>query len=437
MKTGFACLLALTAIALPVLHFSGKLPMFVSRPRTLTVRPPIAMVRLSDAGPLRMTASHGKPSAFDRPRITHVHAVPDHSGEVLFCDASTHAVGRLTFRNGEPTRQWLVPANSLSAPCSARYTDLDGDGDRDVVVAVLGQVWPTDARCGQVALLENDGHDQFTTRILADHLRRITDVQPGDFDRDGDVDLIVAEFGYLHGGILYLERQSDGSYRETRLLELPGTVHVPVADFDNDGDLDFAAVVSQDHEQVVVFDNPGDGTFQPRPITVWSTANFDLGLAGMVADDLDQDGDMDLILSAGDNLELEFPYPQPWHGCRWLENLGDHRFAEHVIAALPGTYAASPTDLDGDGDRDIVLVSMFNDWQQADVTSLAWLENDGHQNYQAWHLDSAPTHLCTVATTDLDGDGRVEIIAGSLQIYPPFERPAQDLAIWKLSEATP
>lgn len=164
--------------------------------------------------------------------------------------------------------------------------------------------------------------------------------------------------------------------------------------------------------------------------------NFDLGSAGLVLSDLDQDGDQDLILPVGDNLEDIHSYPQPYHGCFWLENRGAWNFVKHRIAHFGGTYAAAVGDLDGDRDQDVVLVSMFNDWDRKGHASVVWLENDGRQNFTTWQIADHPTHLVTVACGDLNGDGRDDIVAGGLHLVPPFQG-FEGLSAWmsqRLSE---
>ena len=203
----------------------------------------------------------------------------------------------------------------------------------------------------------------FQVRLIAEDLCRVTDVQPGDFDGDGDVDLAVAEFGYSRGRVLWLENVGGGRFADHELLSRPGCIHVPVDDYDRDGDLDVAAVISQTDEEVWLFENERPAKFGFRGRLVWGTSNFDLGLAGMKTCDLDQDGDADFLLSAGDSLELSFPCPQPEHGCLWLENIGDLKFVEHRIGQLGGTYDVDAADLDQDGDLDIVMASMFNEWK--------------------------------------------------------------------------
>src|SRR5262249_14608981 len=204
-------------------------------------------------------------------------------------------------------------------------------------------------------------------------------------------------------------------------LATQGPSHVPIGDFDGDGKLDIAALVSQDHEEVWLFENRGNGQFAPRRI--FQTLNFDLGSAGLIAADLDRDGKLDLPLPAGDNMEINPPSPQTWHGCVWLRNQGGWHFEPRQIGAVGGVYAAAVADFDGDGHNDVVVACMFNDWQSPGAfndwqspgaASLVLLHNDGHQNFTPKMLADRPIYLATVAAGDLDGDGRPDVVAGSL-----------------------
>ena len=254
--------------------------------------------------------------------ITNVQIV-DFDGEgrsdVLVCDAGRNKV--LLYRRSSEGH-WLeeVLAEDLVAPAHATLVDIDQDGDLDVIVSVLGNINPDDGVIGRVVLLERHG-GEFHQYVLLDDVRRVTDVQPGDFDGDGDIDLAVAVFGYNRGQVLWLENLGNRRFLEHELLSAPGTIHVPVADFDGDGDLDIAAIVSQDEEEIWGFENLGNGKFRNR--LLYMSFNFDLGSAGLVEADLDGDGDSDLILPVGDNLEDLDAYPQHYHGCLWFENLGN------------------------------------------------------------------------------------------------------------------
>ncbi len=358
-----------------------------------------------------------------RPLIANVQVADlDRDGipDVIACDARRACV--IWYRQA-PVGQWeerILGDADLPAPCHATVVDLDGDGDLDVVVAVLGSVWPTNDRIGRVAWLENRGKNNFATHTLLDDLRRVSDVQVGDLNGDGKPDLVVAEFGYDCGRVLWMENRGDGRFLDRDLLIAAGPVHVPLADYDGDGDLDIAVIVSQEEEEVWTFENLGGGKFHKR--VLYTTHNFDFGSAGLVLTDLDRDGKPDLLLVAGDNLEIRYPHPQRWHGCIWLRNVGGWKFEPKRIGTLGGCYAAGVGDLNGDGHLDVVLVSMFNDWRRPGVASVVWLENDGRQNFTERKLAERPTHLATVAVGDLNGDGRADVVAGGLNLMEPFDR---------------
>ena len=380
------------------------------------------------ASPLPFGKQQSTHAASGLPRITHVQIIDidsDGVAEIIACDALHNRIVRLDRADDGQWRETTLIAD-VGVPAHATFVDIDGDGDLDCVVAVLGDILPSDAAVGRVELHRRVGSG-YVREVLLDNVRRVADVQPGDFDADGDIDLAVAVFGYSRGEILWLENMGDGRFADHLLHSAPGGIHVPVADYDGDGDLDIAAVISQDEEELWGFENVGDGSFRSRML--WRTPNFDLGSAGLVAADLDGDGDQDLILPAGDNLEDFAAYPQPYHGCLWFENRGNWQFVKHRIATLAGTYAAAVGDLDNDGDLDIVLVSMANDWSNPAAASLVWLENDGRQQFTTWQIASAPIHLVCTATGDVDGDGRTDVVTGSLNLRPPFERIG-GISVW-------
>ena len=368
-----------------------------------------------------------------RPTITNVQVADldgDGRQEVLACDVQQNSVFLYSLGDSGWVEKEL--ATDLVAPAHATVVDIDTDGDNDLIVSVMGNLHPDDGVIGRVVLLENNG-GSFEKRTILDDVRRVVDVQPSDFDGDGDLDLAVAVFGYLRGQVLWLENLGNGTFQDHELLVAPGAIHVPVADYDNDGDPDIATVISQEEEEVWIFENQGNGDFAKH--RVFFTTNFDLGSAGLVQADLDQDGDADLLLPVGDNLEDKYSHPQPYHGCIWLENQGGLKFDRRRLAHFPGTYGAAVGDLDQDSDQDVVLVSMVNDWDAPQSASLVWLENDGSQSFTQHVVARQPIQLTTVDIGDLNHDGRVDIVAGGLHVFRPFDRMGR-ISSWLQTEST-
>ena len=81
----------------------------------------------------------------------------------------------------------------------------------------------------------------------------------------------------------------------------PGAINVPFVDVDGDGRLDLVVLLSQHHETVVAYLNDGEGGFEPK--TIFEAPRPDWGSSGIEVTDLDGDGDPDVVLVSGDTLD--------------------------------------------------------------------------------------------------------------------------------------
>ena len=365
------------------------------------------------------------------PWIAHVKAIDlDQDGlmDVVGCEAKHDKVIWLR-QDKEGEFQEILLASDMQAPVHAEIYDLDEDGDLDVLVSCMNIVFPNNDKIGALIALENDGSENFTQRILLEGVERVNDAKAQDMDGDGDLDLVVGQFGYDQGEVRWMENVGPWQYESRSLLHLSGLINVCVDDFNNDGHPDIAAQFSQQWEEIHLFENDGKGNFVGK--IIWGSTNHDFASSGMVAADLNQDGMPDLVFANGDGFGPTLkPGPRPWHGIQWLENLGDGKFNYKRIGDLAGAYSPIVSDVDRDGDLDVLSVSAFNDWDNSASDSLVWFRNDGDQEFTKVTLAHDPIQLLTIDFADFDGDGVGEIISGCLPSAPPFER-INRFAIWK------
>ncbi len=364
------------------------------------------------------------------PWISHVSIVDlDQDGlpDILACDDHLNAI--VWLRQVSPGKfVESVLASDLPGVVHVEAVDMNNTGHLDLLVACMGEVFPNNDKIGSVIILENDGHQHFTKHVIADHIARVTDVQAADLDGDGKLDLAVAQFGYDQGEIRWMRNLGNWKFESHILLSLSGTINVCIADMTGHGHKDIVAVVSQQYEEIYLFQNDGDGNFTNK--VLFGSTNEDYGSSGISLCDVNRDGRPDILYTNGDGFAYADPGLRPWHGVQWLENLGNGFFKYHRIGHLAGAYSPVGVDLDGKGVMDIVCVSGFNTWKDPKAASLVVFKNDGKQNFTMHVLAHDPIEQITCAAGDLDGSGLPSIVTGGFTAYPPFERMGR-ITIWR------
>lgn len=381
-----------------------------------------------DRGPLGFVRGEvGLPCEEERPRVTHVNVTDldrDGQADVLVSDDVTGQITWLKIGDGTWQESFIA---KIPAPARTHVLDYNGDGHLDIVVASLGFLSPTDDLIGSVWLLVNRGDLSFEPLRIVGDIPRVTDVKPGDFNGDGKIDFVVTAFGWRESGeVMLLQQIHPTLFMQYRVVQQNGAMQVEVVDLDQDGLMDFVVLFSQQHESIEWFRNNGDGRFERRLLA--QAGNPAFGSSSFQIVDLDGDGDLDILATNGDMMD-EVSLAKPYHGVRWLENIGG-AFHPHELVSMPGSYAAVAHDMNGDGHLDIVVSGLYFDWPSHDFPSLIWLENDGAARFTPHAIAYSPTNLPTLGVGDLNHDGLPDIIVGGYHLPGPLGRHARLTAVF-------
>jgi hypothetical protein len=235
------------------------------------------------------------------------------------------------------------------------------DFPNSIAAADLDQDGRMDALFGGNAIywVENGGAAGFTVHEIVSPTARATSVFATDFDGDTDLDVVYAAY-YDGGGNFWLENDGNQVFAPHEIT--PGTGSSRFAhpvDLDRDGDVDVVGFVDHD-DQVAWWENNGGQVFSRHIISTSFSLDAD-GYATAYGTDLDGDGDMDVLASSRAAEKLV-----------WWENDGQMAFKEWLINDSMGWYMARPVDMDGDQDLDILAV---------ESNDVYWFEQEGSTSF--------------------------------------------------------
>ncbi len=317
-----------------------------------------------------------------------------------------------------------VITREADAPWSVFAADLDGDGDLDVLSASAGD--------DKIACYENiDSEGTFgPQQVITTKADGARSVYASDLDGDGDMDVLSASW---KGDEIAWYRNREATLWDGLIEHLidagKGANSIDCGDFDGDGDAD---VMSAGTNEIAFYENLdfGSGSFLKhsiaggasvicaadvdgdnaldvisggsKEIAWWEYASADTFTKHLVDDqyfqsrslytlDLDSDGDMDVLAASSSKREIA-----------WWENDGSENFAKKTISGnLPTIKSIYAIDMDRDGDVDMVSV---------ESSTIAWWENDGLQNFSKHIVASKLNFAVYAVANDLDKDNDVDVI---------------------------
>jgi hypothetical protein len=249
----------------------------------------------------------------------------------------------------------------------------------------------------------------FTDPPLVSHIQAV------DLDKDGLMDVLVCDA--RQNFVSWIRQFPAGTFTEKIIgPDILAPAHVQAIDFDKDGDLDIMVASlgmlfpSNDKiGSVIILENNGTNEFT-KHVVVEKIAR----VSDVRADDLDSDGDLDLAVA-------QFGYDDG--ETRWIENLGNWKFRNHILQNQSGPINVEIVDIDKDGDLDIIsLVSQ--EWEE-----IYCFINDRRGNFKSkllWGSSNQDFGSSFLSVCDYDKDGDMDIIytnGDAFDYIPPQGRP--------------
>ena len=283
---------------------------------------------------------------------------------------------------------------------SIAFTDVDNDGDEDVLITGLDQ-----ANVHITELHTNDGFGNFT-EVIGTPFVGVTygSIAFSDVDNDGDEDVLITGVGQANVSIITKLYTNDGLGNFTELIGTPfvavGDASIAFSDVDNDGDED---VLITGHDglsgipNAKLYTNDGLGVFTE----VIGTPFVAVGHSSIAFSDVDNDGDEDVLITGATGNSP--------HITKLYINNGLGVFTEIVGTPFVGVYFSSIafSDVDNDGDEDVLITGATGN--SPHITKL-YINNGLGVFTEIVGTPFVGVYFSSIAFSDVDNDGDEDVL---------------------------
>lgn len=268
-------------------------------------------------------------------------------------------------------------------PCYVNIADFNGDSKPDM--AVLNGNW------GPIDILLGNGNGTFTkaTSIYTDNYARSMVVCSGDFNGDGNIDLVTANSGTNINTVSVFLGNGNGTFAARKDFPVNTPYSVTVGDFDGDGKADLATA-NYFAQTISVLKGNGDGTFAAKVDYSMGSNSYPNSI---VVGEFNGDGISDIAVVKYAN-SLVGIFIGDGNG-------GFTPGADYVIGNSSNSVAIG--DFNGDGKADLVTSNYGSN-------TVSILMGNGNGTFAAKVDYPAGNSPCSVSIGDFNGDGKLDLV---------------------------
>ncbi len=306
------------------------------------------------------------------------------------------------YKNGANNK--LTLSQSLTGVRKGQLSFADYDRDGDLDLAITGEV--TDY--GTTKIYQNDGNGTFSDSGI-----EMIDVYNsalawGDYDNDGDLDLVVIGFGMMGTGKIakiYENYEKEGvvTFRDSGITDLTPVASGSVAwaDYDNDGDLDLALAGDAAGLNVCKIYENGYRDDPDNPFSLRQNLTPVMN-SSLAWGDYDNDGWLDIAICGQKS-------PEEYVCEIWKNNAGTFTKAQSLTPGVSNSSLAWG-DYDNDGDLDLVVIGS----ETGEVPSSKIYKNSGESGGYTFSEDAGQSlenvDQGSLAWCDYDRDKDIDLV---------------------------